>query len=210
MAGRGVRFLVEALSGIPACGDSNKGTSRALRRTSPPTEAGGFIVAGLIFLMIFPCAICGCHRDTEKEKIEKTLTAVRAAAENRDFGGVLNQLSKTYKDEQGNDYDAIRSLVLFYFFRHQSITVIMSDLETDIRGSEADARFQAILSGRTGSVNILPEALGAYRFTVKLAAESGEWKVTSAKWERFGDGRLAGKGTLNGAPSISRTAGVLF
>jgi hypothetical protein len=139
--------------------------------------------------MFFSGAISGCHRDTEKEKIEKTLSAVRAAAENRDSRGVLSQISKTYRDEQGNDYEAIRGLLLFYFFRHQSITIIMTDLDTGIRGGEADARFQAILSGRTGSAgNVLPEALGAYRFTVKLARESGEWKITSAKWERFGEG----------------------
>lgn len=142
----------------------------------------------VLILLVFAGPIFGCDRDTEKEKIQKTLSAVQAAAESKDVGDVLDCLSKAYRDPQGNDYTGIRGLLLYYFFRHQSITIILSGLETEIRGAAADARFQAILSGRTASSGtILPDALGAYRFTVMFAKESGEWKITSAKWDRIGD-----------------------
>jgi len=60
-----------------------------------------------------------------------------------------------------------------------------------VTGPTAKALFQAILTGRgTGEAagGILPEALGAYNFEVLLAKEDGSWKVTSAMWERAGEG----------------------
>ena len=70
-------------------------------------------------------------------------------------------------------------------------SVYMPNIDIVVTGSAAKAVFQAILTGRgTGGEagGILPEALGAYNFEVLLNQEDGQWKVTSAKWERAGEG----------------------
>ncbi len=145
----------------------------------------------IVIPLLLGSALASCHTDTENERITKVITSTQKAAENKEIKKVLSSLSKTYRDPQGNDYQGIKDLLLFYFFRHQKISVLLSDLDINIQTARATAGFQAVLSGRNASSGgILPEALGAYRFEVTLTKEAGEWKITSAKWERFGDGSV--------------------
>lgn len=143
----------------------------------------------IVIPLLLGSALASCHTDTENERIAKVVTGIQKAAESKEVKKVLTSLSKDYRDPQGNDYQGIKNLLLFYFFKHQKISVLLTNLDINVQTATATARFQAILSGRNGSSGgILPEALGAYRFEVTLIKESGEWKITSAKWERFGDG----------------------
>ncbi len=130
----------------------------------------------------------GCHTETEEDKVKKVITTVQRAAEKKDVKEVLSHVSKTYHDPQENDYEGIKGLLLFYFFRHQSVSIFIPELEVAVHDGVAAAKFQAVLSGRNkGAGDILPEALGVYVFDVSLGREEGKWKVTSAKWERFAD-----------------------
>ena len=141
----------------------------------------------LAVLLIF----AACHKETEEDKVKKVVTGVQQAAEEKKIRSVLDHISKSYQDPQGNDYNGIKGLLAFYFFRHQKISVYMPNIDIMVKGEKATALFQAILTGRgTGEAagGILPEALGAYNFEVLLAQEDGSWKVTSAKWERAGEG----------------------
>jgi len=141
----------------------------------------------LAVLLLFPA----CHKETEEDKVKKVVTSVQQAAEEKKIRSVLDHISKSYQDPQGNDYNGIKGLLAFYFFRHQKVSIYMPNIDIVATGSTAKAMFQAILTGRgTGEAagGILPEALGAYNFEVLLAKEDGSWKVTSAKWERAGEG----------------------
>ncbi|MBS1193006.1 MAG: hypothetical protein H6Q97_985 [Nitrospirae bacterium] len=123
--------------------------------------------------------------------MKKVVTSVQQAAEEKKIRSVLDHISKSYQDPQGNDYNGIKGLLAFYFFRHQKVSVYMPNIDIVVTGPTAKALFQAILTGRgTGEAagGILPEALGAYNFEVLLAKEDGSWKVTSAMWERAGEG----------------------
>lgn len=147
-----------------------------------------FQVKIIILMLLLAAVPSSCHKDTEKDKIAKVVTAIEKAAGNKEIKKVLSSLSKAYRDPQGNDYQGIKDILLFYFFKHRKISVLLTNLDINVQTASATARFQAILSGRNGSSGeIVPEALGAYRFEVALIKESGEWKVTSAKWERSGD-----------------------
>ena len=132
-----------------------------------------------------------CHQETEQDRIKKIITSVRNAVEEKDIRTILGHLSKTYRDPQGHDYDGIKGLLLFYFYRHQKISVYIPALDVSITGPTARAVFQPVLTGgnKTGSAgDLLPEALGLYDFDVSLIKESDGWKVASAKWERAGEG----------------------
>jgi hypothetical protein len=144
----------------------------------------------MIILFLMPL-VGGCSKETEEDKVKKVVTRVQQAAEEKKIGAVLDHISKTYRDPQGNDYNGIKGLLAFYFFRHQKVSVYMPNIDIVVTGPTAKAMFQTILTGRgTGEAagGILPEALGAYNFDVLLATEDGLWKVTSAKWERAGEG----------------------
>jgi len=62
-------------------------------------------------------------------------------------------------------------------------------LQITVDGSSAKASFETVLTSKekTGSLkDIIPQALGIYAFDVELKKESGDWKVTSARWEDIG------------------------
>jgi hypothetical protein len=76
--------------------------------------------------------------------------------------------------------------------RHRQVHVYVPHLDISIENNAAQASFQAILTGAgedaEAAKGLLPESLGVYDFSVILQKESGEWMITSAKWERMGEG----------------------
>lgn len=152
------------------------------------------IQANAVFLAVLTAILMsGCHADTEQDKVKKVVHKVQQAAENKDIKQVLSHLSKTYNDPPGNNYDDVKDLLIYYFFRHAKVSVFITNLEVHVDGSVTTAGFQAALSGRNkaeSSGDILPEALGAYNFDVTLALESGEWQIVSARWDRSGQAPL--------------------
>jgi len=145
----------------------------------------------LLYILPVVLLLGACSKETEEDKVKKVVTSVQQAAEAKKISAVLDHVAKTYRDPQGNDYNGIKGLLAFYFFRHQKVSVYMPNIDIVVTGSTAKARFQTILTGRgTGEASggILPEALGAFNFEVRLAKEDGTWMVTSATWERAGEG----------------------
>ncbi len=144
----------------------------------------------LVALCILLASALGCHKETEQDKVKKIITTVQAAAEDKDIRKIINTLSRTYSDQQGYTYDTIKGLLLGYFFRHQKISVYVTNLDISVEGASAKALFQAVLTGRGTSEStpaLLPESLGMYAFDVTFTKESDEWKVASAKWERVAE-----------------------
>jgi hypothetical protein len=147
------------------------------------------------FLILF--LLCGvlplvfsCHKDTEQDKVKTVITDVQMAAEKKDIKKVIASLSKTYQDPQGFTYDTIKGMLLGYFFRHQKISAYLTNLDVAVNDTAATAKFEALLSGgaKTESLStLMPDTLGLYAFEVSFKKESGDWKVTSAKWDRIGD-----------------------
>ena len=131
-----------------------------------------------------------CHQETEEDRVQKVITSVQKAAEEKKIMTILGQLSRAYRDPQGHDFEGIKGLLAFYFYRHQKVHVYIPSTEVTVTGGAATVSFEAVLTGAapgesTGSV--IPGALGVYRFNVDLRKEEGHWKVISAKWERMGD-----------------------
>jgi hypothetical protein len=133
-------------------------------------------------------SLAACAKKTDTDRVRAVINAVQQAAEDRDVKETLSHVDRNYRDPAGNDYQAVKGMMLYYFFRHQKISIIVSNLETVVDGASASAHFQAILSGRTGSAaDILPDALSAYRFDVSFRNDQGDWKIISARWEPWGD-----------------------
>jgi hypothetical protein len=148
-----------------------------------PAIPRAVVLIAFLFSGIF---LPSCHKESEDDRVRKVIASIEKAAQGKDIRGILFHLSKTYHDPQGNDYESIKGLLLFYFSRHQAVSIFIPDVELSVGGSAATAKFQAVLSGRNRSAgDMLPEALGVYNFDVSFARESNDWKVTSAKWERF-------------------------
>jgi len=153
-----------------------------------------FISQALAIVLTLVVVLCltGCHKKTEEDKIKNIITGIQKAVKEKDARTVLGHLSKTYHDPQGNNYDGIKGLLLFYFMKHHQVNAYVPNLDISIENNAAQATFQAVLSGAGGGAaeagtGLLPEALGVYAFNVVMQKESGAWKITSAKWERIGE-----------------------
>ena len=142
----------------------------------------------LVFIIVI--TTLGCHKDTEQDKVKKVITTIQKGAEDKEIKKIINNISKTYNDPKGNNYDAIKGMVLGYFFRHPKISAYITNLEISVENTSAKAVFQALLTGgnMTGSAaDVIPESLGMYAFAVSFMKEPDGWKVTSATWERVGE-----------------------
>ena len=147
-------------------------------------------VVTILLIFVITITAPGCHKETDEDKIKKVITDIQMAAEEKSVKKITNNLSPTYRDPQGFNYETIRGLLLGYFFQHPKISVYITNLEISIENTAAKAAFQTVLTGgnKTGSAaDLIPESLGMYDFDVSLKKESGDWKVTSAKWEQVGN-----------------------
>jgi hypothetical protein len=142
-----------------------------------------FATALFIFMTII--AILGCHRETEQDKVKKVITDIQKAAEEKDVMKIMKNLSETYSDPQGFNYETIKRPLLGYFLIYPKISVYINNLQISIENTSAKAVFRTVLtsSNTSGSpANLIPQSLGMYDFNVLLKKESDNWKVTSATW----------------------------
>jgi hypothetical protein len=147
-------------------------------------------IATILLIIAITITTFGCHKETEQDKVKKVITDIQMAAEEKSVKKITNNLSETYNDPRGFNYETIKGLLLGYFFQHPKISVYINNLEISVENTLAKAVFQTVLTGgnKTGSAaDLIPESLGMYDFDVSLKKESGDWKVTSAKWEQVGN-----------------------
>ncbi|NLI30732.1 MAG: hypothetical protein GX423_11750 [Nitrospiraceae bacterium] len=147
------------------------------------------IILCSILSLVFASSF-GCQKDTEQDRVKNVIIAVQKAAEAKDFKTITGNISTSYSDRQGNNYGAISRLVLAYFYQYPKISVHVANITITVQNGSANARFEAILTGKTSPESpptVLPETLGAYAFDVAFRKESGEWKVLSAQWHRIGE-----------------------
>lgn len=140
----------------------------------------------IILVLVLALTIIGCNKETEQDKVKKVIMEIQTAAEQKDVNKIINNLSTAYSDPQGYNHEAIKGLLLGYFFRYPKVSVYLNSLEITVDDTSSRALFQAVLTSgkKTGSLkDIIPHSLGIYDFDVWFAKESGDWKITSAKWE---------------------------
>lgn len=88
-----------------------------------------------------------CRRLTEEDRIRKVVSDIEDAAEKKDIKSVLGHISRSYKDSQGCIYEDIKGLLAMYFFRHERVSVYVTDLDVKVLDNTADVSFDAVLSG---------------------------------------------------------------
>jgi hypothetical protein len=139
----------------------------------------------ILFIFIIGIAVFDCHKETEQDKVKKIITDIQTAAEEKDVKKIMNNLSKTYSDFQGFNYETIKRPLLGYFLIYPKISVYINNLQISIEKTTARAVFRTVLTSasKTGSPSdLIPQSLGMYDFNVLLKKEPGGWKVTSAEW----------------------------
>ncbi len=144
-------------------------------------------IVTIAILILLIAANSACHKENDQEKIKKIVYGVQKAVEDKNIRGVTTHIAKDYSDPQGNNFEAMRGLLLGYFFRYPKISGYITHLDISVDGTSARALLKTILTSgqKTGSVSdVIPTELGVYRFDVVFKKESGDWKITSAQWSQ--------------------------
>ena len=125
-----------------------------------------------------------CRR--ESDPVRATLDRVVKAAQARDASAVVENLTKDYRDAEGQASADVAAMLRRIFAAYEIVDVRLSDVEIERAPEAARATFRADFSGQPrklgGLDGFLPSA-SAYRFDVRLVPEGNRWKVAWASWE---------------------------
>jgi len=147
---------------------------------------GVALLMALFTLAIIP----SCKKPlSEEEKIQALIEDAKKSAEAKDIGGVLDFISGSYKDEYGNDRDALKGLLFYYFQSYSAIGVTLRESEIVVEGDSATASSKVILTGGAGGEgesDILPNSGSGYLLELELVKEEGDWMVVRARWTDIG------------------------
>jgi len=155
---------------------------------SPPLLKGdleGFVVILLFFLALSACA----KPISEEVQLKAIVNEVAEAAQKKDIDRIRKHISKSYRDQEGNDYDGVRRVLLYHFIRAETVSVFVRSTDVEIKGDTALVKANVILVRGKEIKNIsdiIPESAAGYRFEVVFKKEKEDWKIISAQWQDVG------------------------
>ena len=152
---------------------------------SPPLLKGdleGFVVILLFFLALSACA----KPISEEAQLKAIVNEVAEAAQKKDIDRIRKHISKSYRDQEGNDYDGVRRVLLYHFIRAETVSVFVRSTDVEIKGDTALVKANVILVRGKEIKNIsdiIPESAAGYRFEIVFKKEKEDWKAVSGAWQ---------------------------
>lgn len=128
--------------------------------------------------------LAACSDDASPEQqVRAVVDKMEAAVEARDVGALLEHISDSYRDGQGQDRTAASRYARVYFIANQSIH-LLTHIETLDFPSPREARLtmQVGMTGQGAQSGVTDLSADLYDFDVALVLEDGEWKVSYADW----------------------------
>ncbi|MBI5875782.1 MAG: hypothetical protein HZB81_08095 [Deltaproteobacteria bacterium] len=150
---------------------------------SLPTSCSVFLI--LVFLILSACA----KQISEEDKLKAIVNETAEAAQKKDIGEIRKHISKSYKDADGNDYDAVRRILAYHFIRAETVSIFVRNVDVEIKGDTALVRANVILvrGKEVKSISdIIPESAAGYRFEMIFKKEGRDWKTVSGTWQDVG------------------------
>ena len=144
----------------------------------------------LIAFICFFFTISSCAKPISEEAQLKTIVnEVAEAAQKKDIDRIRKHISKSYRDQEGNDYDGVRRVLLYHFIRAETVSVFVRSTDVEIKGDTALVKANVILVRGKEIKNIsdiIPESAAGYRFEMVFKKEGRDWKVVSGAWQDVG------------------------
>ena len=163
-------------------------TKIKLTSISPPLLKGD--LGGFVFMLLFFLTLSSCSKGvSEENRLKAIVNEVAEAAQNKDIDEIRKHISKSYRDQEGNDYDGVRRILLYHFIRAETVSVFVRSTDVEIKGDTALVKANAILARgkEVKSIkDIIPESAAGYRFEVIFKKENKDWKVVSGSWQDVG------------------------
>ncbi len=134
--------------------------------------------------------IASCSKDTgsPEEQIQKLVSNMEAAVEQRSLDSVRELVDDEYRDEWNGSRRAALRALMFYFQGHQSIHLLtrINDIQLNDDASTANVIVYVGMAGKpvAESESLIDLNADLYRFEIKLIADGSDWLVSSATWQR--------------------------
>ncbi len=145
---------------------------------------------GLSALLVTVLILPACKKPmSEEDRIKTMITDTADLARQKDIKGILEHVSKDYKDPEGNDRNALKGILFVYFQGYEKVGVFVRDIQVTVNGDEAEAVIKVILTGGEDPDtmgDVVPKSGGGYLIDMKLAKEGGDWMVVRATWTDIG------------------------
>jgi len=145
----------------------------------------GVLIVFFCFLILSACA----QGVSEEDRLKQIVNEAAEAAQKKDIDGVRKHISKSYRDQDGNDYDSVKRILLYHFIRAETVSIFVRSVDPDIKGDTALVKANVILvrGKEVKSIkDIIPEAAAGYRFKLIFKKENKNWKVVSGTWQNVG------------------------
>ena len=143
-----------------------------------------WLVAGLVLMLAI--SACGGPDTDAEEALRAWVNAGQAAAEAKERRKLMSMISPAYSDARGNDRDAVENRFRLYFFRQNTVKLLVSI--DDIRVFGDTAAEIDLTAGLTGTNDgALGFSASAYRFKLELERIDNDWQLISARWGRLGE-----------------------
>ena len=148
------------------------------------------LIYALVLLVGVGLAFTSCKKPiSDEERIKAIIEETADRAVEKDIKGVLSHVSESYKDEEGNDRNAVKGLLFVYFQEYEKVGLFVRDIQVTVDGDEAEAQIKAILTGGEDPDtmgDVVPKSGGGYLIDLKFVKEDGEWMVVRGKWTDIG------------------------
>jgi hypothetical protein len=128
--------------------------------------------------------LAGCSGDsTPEQQVRAVIDSMEQAAEARDVGELMEHVSASYRDAQGQDRAETSRYARGYFIANQSIHLLTRIESLEFPSpDEARVKLQVGMAGRGNDQGAANLSADLYDFEVALVLEDGEWKVSYADW----------------------------
>ena len=137
-------------------------------------------------LVLLQLLLAGCSRPPAEDAIRAALSDMAQALEARDSGPVMDRLDDSFHARSGNGELSrrdVQRLLLASFYRHQSISVTLSNIQVQTDGSQrARVTFNALTTGGSGN-SWLPDTAQLYRIDSQWVLND-DWQLLSAEARR--------------------------
>jgi hypothetical protein len=141
----------------------------------------------ILAIVCLALTACGAPEESPEQQIRDWIARGETAAENKDRGELLDMISAGYADARGNDRERIGDLLRAYFFRQNSIALLVDVDEITVNADTA-----ALVNLTVGMAGTNAHAPGlradAYNFEFELQKPGDDWLLIGARWGSLGRG----------------------
>lgn len=147
--------------------------------------SAALFLSGAFFLLLPGCG----KGESDADKVKSVVADMAAGAEAKDIAHVKKHIAKEYRDPSGNDYDALKGLMLFYFMQRPDINVFLRRQQVEVNGDRAKMSMNAVISrgAKVADIKDIGQAeASGFIFDLTFQRRGGDWLLVSAVWRQVG------------------------